>query len=295
MPLVSWIERHLPEPLRDREIARALQDIRRRAANPDLRSDLIWRIQRLAPNAAVALDSRPRLRAFSDVFKVFNWQSFRLRINLAAVGDDQGEVIAFDGVLRLRRQRAARLVRTVRVGQRFVVHDLFAIEPEFRGRGLAPAILKSSFDYYDRIGIQVVVVHAALETGRHYWARCGFDFLPGERAKVDAWFNEVLQGLGIVFDTSSFTHANDYTTLSGLVSPEKVSLEEIAACTTMPRDHVVEVAEKNGLTMDEKIDLARAIMLTGPDWEGILRLDPAGHDRRVFENFFQLRVQSLQT
>lgn len=294
MSLASWIERHRPESLRDREIAKALHDIRHRTMSPDLRADLLWRIQRLAPNVSVELDSKPRLRAFADVFKVFSWQKFRLRIQRAKVESDQGGVVGFWGVLRFRRRKAATIARTMYVGARVVKHDYFAIEPQFRNRALAPLILKSSFDYYVSIGIEFVGVHAALETGRYYWARCGFDFIPGERAKVDAWFQEVLQGLGIAFDTSIFSHANDYTTLSGLVSPSEVSLEQIAACTTKSRDEVVEAAKKNGLKMDQEIDLARAIMLTGPDWLGVMWLDPAGHDRRVFENYFQLRVQSLQ-
>jgi GNAT superfamily N-acetyltransferase len=294
---VNWIERHLPERLRNADIAKALREIKSRIIDPDLRADTLWRINRLLlVDDEITLDSRPRRAAFSDIFEVFSWRKFRLKVRVAAVSDHANGQVVFVGNLRMYGQNAALIKRTLAVGDRWVEHDYFAVEPRFRNRGLAAGLLKTSFDYYDRIGIRVVIVHAALETGRHYWARVGFDFLRDEdRKRVDDWFQKVLTSFGLTYDTSTLGHANDYTTVSGLLPRQTASLSEICnAVGGLNRKKVEKIAEKNSVGMDEQLDLARAIMLTGPDWWGKLTLDPTSHDRRVFENFFQIRTQALR-
>jgi hypothetical protein len=266
--------------------------------NPDARADLIWRLKRLP--GRVELDTALRRDAFRDVFDAFTLPDFTLWVNGKeswASPEDDG-TLHFESRLMFNGHDGGQLHRTLRVGQRWAYHDLLKLDARFRSAGTAPGVLHQSFAYFDTIGLQSVAVQAALETGPWYWARCGFNFLPGSRDKVEQWAQIVLAALGSTYDVTQFTHANQFA-LMGTSPDDDASFADIHAAlvanlnlSSADADALYrafeEKAKGNGSTMTERMPLGRAVMLTGPGWRGLLQLN--GRDRRIFEDYARYRI-----
>jgi hypothetical protein len=298
----------------------ALADVatRRSAAGVFDNAELSRRVDDLGD---MALNSRGRHDAFAELYAAFTPSGFRFvpfpnecaitatghRVYLKAViiDDAVGQVVA-------------EIVRDVLLDQRAVVHELLKVQDVYRGVALSYVLLNQAFPLYRQIGLERVLVHAAMETGRWHWARLGFDFLRSEdRQLVMAWALAALAGLG----QGSLDPSAPARRLAqlGTGSPqETVSMEQVRAAVetqvaTWRRDgtmrprvdalvaewnrrsrdetggqydmldpaRVQTLAARNKLQSDEQITMGKALMLTGPDWWGTFDL----HDHATTDAF----------
>jgi hypothetical protein len=138
----------------------------------------------------------------------------------------------------------------------------------------------------------VVVVRAALETGRWYWGRLGFEFVSlAERTALARWGRAVVRALGAAVDVSTTYEARQWALLGSTPPQIGTSLQAIAEA--MPRsrfqhfnglrirDYLQLIAQANRLRFDQQIDLGRAIMLSGPDWQGWFPLHDAARRKQL--------------
>lgn len=286
------------ELLRDPKTAVALLDIRRRAP-ASAREDLLERIDRLQ---GAVLDSSTRLAVFDDVIAAFCPSGFHFKANPdeCRVAPAPHAALIIDGELWNGGQKVATLRRHLNVQERFAYHEFLRAEPEFRGTALAPLVLRQSFLYFDRIGIERAVVEAGLETGTYYWARCGFDFLrPAERAEVIHWVAFILATLRRDIDITGLTAAYQLATI-GKASDEHVSFAEIARALQPAgvepdlQRGLTDIAIANGFAYETPIDLGKAILLAYPKtWWGYLDLDITSGQRTIFETYMQSRIRIM--
>ena len=212
----------------------------------------------------------------------------------------------------------AEIVRDVLLDQRAAVHELLKVQDVYRGVALSNVLLDQAFPLYRQIGLDQVLVHAAMETGRWHWARLGFDFLEADdRTIVMAWALGALGGLGkAAFDpnaparrlaqlgsgspqeTASMQHVRVAVqaqvaawgadpamkpNVDALVAEwDRRSLAETGGQFDMlDADRVRVIAARNRLQVTDQIAPGKAIMLTGPDWWGAFDL----HDQATADAF----------
>jgi GNAT superfamily N-acetyltransferase len=255
----------------EREVTR-----QRRNGTP-LREQLLWRIEALTSGQSIDLGEH--IEDFPEVRKAFSipYMQFGLAPGKCVASLEDGGYLKLIGYLYTETPTefypVAEFKRKVYLDQQYADHRWLKVEPPFRGRGLSSALLLRSFDFYRDLGLNGVELEAGMETGKWHWARVGFEFmLPEQREKVRGWAIEVTEALnlgGLKIET--FSAATQFARMEG---SRDVSLAEIADALPALRQRIdVEVvAEKNGLEMDQPIALGRAVMLTGPPWEGHLEL-----------------------
>jgi hypothetical protein len=288
-----------------RSEAQILSDIAARRASgiADLGAELRQRIDELGN---LVLDTVDRQQAFAEVFDAFRPPNFDLfpqpdECAIAAAG----HVIRVSGVIvdTANRQVVGPLVRTISFDTGIAEHNFLELQQPYRDNALTPVLIWQSFGFYDRIGLFAAVVHAALQTGRWYWARLGFEFAtPQFRNNVRRWGRAVNAALASPLDVSTFTEARQWA-LAGSTPPVvDVTFEEMAQA--MPRarwahfggqsfgSYLGIVADTNGLRFDQRIPLGRAIMLSGPDWWGFFPLGDAAR-RHQLEQYMLSRLRRL--
>jgi hypothetical protein len=278
-------------------------------------------IQRIDDLGDMRLNTEARHDAFTELYAAFTPSGFRFvpfpndcaitvaghRVNLKAVivDDRIGQVVA-------------EIVRDVLLDQKAVVHELLKVQDVYRGVALSYVLLNQAFPLYRQIGLERVLVHAAMETGRWHWARLGFDFLtPDDRTIVMAWALAALGGLGkAALDPNA--PARRLAQLGSGSPPESASMDEVRVAVErqiaawrwdpamkpnvdslvaewdrrsraetggqfamLDADRVRVIAARNRLQPSDQIALGKAIMLTGPDWWGAFDL----HDRATMDAF----------
>lgn len=272
-------------------------------------SELALRIDELGE---MTLSKAGRHEAFAELYEAFTPTGFRLlpfpddsAIEIVEHRVRVHAVIADD----THRQVVAEIDRDLILDRAVVSHELLRIQAAYRGGGLSLVLLSQALPLYRRLGLRVVLVHAALETGRWQWARLGFDFAATEeRALVMGWATLALAALGappIPIDAP----ARRLAQLGTGEPPELVSLErvragveaEVAAWERDPahkptidalkskwnqraldesggrfgildRRRLEAIAAGNALGIDDPIPMGKAIMLAGPDWLGAFDL-----------------------
>jgi len=265
------------------------------AAGWPLRERLLWRIGELTP--AQSIDLAEHNEHFPEVMAGFTAAGIE---PVLVSRDDEGKLISEasleDGgslvVTGALRAPAGEFIgsfkRRLQLEPNWAVHEQLVIVPEYRGKGIAPRLLLSSFELYDALGLEEVHVVAGLETGRWYWAHMGFEFLKMEdRDMVRAWASEVCSALEVT--VPELGERSSAGQIARLTCKREVTLEALAEAMPSQRERLEdEVAEKNGMDMRRPITLGRAIMLTGPQWRGFLQLQ--GPHRLAFEEAAQERV-----
>jgi hypothetical protein len=271
-----------------------LRDIggRRVGGIADLGAELKRRIDELGD---LVLDTVERQQAFAEVFDAFRPPHF----DLFPLPDEcaiavSGHTIRIAGVIvdTANRQVVGQLVRTIGLDEGIASHDFLSLQQPYRDNGLTPVLLWRSFGFYDAVGVFAALVHAALQTGRWYWGRLGFEFIsPRFRNDVRRWGRAVNSALGEPLDVSTLSEARQWA-LAGSTPPVvETTLEEIARA--MPRarwahfrgqsfgSYLGVVADANRLRFDQRIPLGRAIMLSGPDWWGFFPLRDVARRRQL--------------
>ncbi|MFL5953691.1 MAG: hypothetical protein ACJ76I_06250 [Gaiellaceae bacterium] len=294
--------------------AQILADIaaRRAAGIADVGDELRQRIEDLG---SLVLDTVDRQQAFAEVFDALRPPNFDLFPEPDACAIAQaGHVIRVTGVIvdTANRLVVGHLVRTISLDDGIAEHDLLALQQPYRDHALTPVLIWQSFNFYDQLGLFAVLVHAALHTGRWYWARLGFEFaLPRFRTSVGRWGRAVNAALGSPVDVSQFSEARQWALL-GSTPPHagtaadvvETTFEEIAHALPRARwahfggqsfgSYLGIVADANRLRFDQPIPLGRAIMLSGPDWLGFFPLQDSAR-RQQLELYMLSRLRRLVT
>jgi GNAT superfamily N-acetyltransferase len=172
---------------------------RRAASVPFDGAEFRARIQALGD---VALNDSGRHDAFREVYDALTLSPFQLM----PFPDDSTLDTATNG-LRLQAvlvdaetegQVAAEIHRSFQLDSKFVEHKLLLIQKPYRRAGLSHVLLSQAFPFYRRIGLDFVLVHAALQSGRWHWARMGFTPVNQQEQDLhDAWSLLCLHALGL--------------------------------------------------------------------------------------------------
>lgn len=249
-----------------------------------LADQLIWRIEQLTSGQSI--DLAEQIHHFPEVTEAITPPTLEAKLlggpeRSEASLEDGGSLVLIGGLnVPGSLQLVAKFKRRLQLGQKLAYHEMLEVEPEFRGRGICLQLLRRTFVFYDALGLEEVQVEASLSTGRWYWARVGFEFeLPKDREEVKKWAIEVCEALGISsLNVDTYSSAAQFARMGG---NRRVSLGQIAAAIPAKAELVKTIAEQNGLEIEERIELGRAVMLTGPEWTGRLQLQ--GPSRVAFE------------
>jgi GNAT superfamily N-acetyltransferase len=261
-----------------------------RAEGWSLRDRLLWRVSQLTNGQTI--DLAEHATDFPELLAGFRAESIEpslishdagpsAKLASKASLEDGGSFLLVGALHTPDGGYVGAFQRRLQLEPAWAVHELLVIDPAYRGRGIGPRLLLSSFALYDELEIEEVHLVAGLETGRWYWAHMGFDFLKGgDREMVQAWAREVCEALDV--KPQSLGADSSAGQIARLRSDRDVTLEELAAAMPDQRPRLeTDVAEKNGFAMDRPIPLGQAIMLTGPQWRAYLQLQ--GPQRLAFE------------
>lgn len=240
----------------------------------------------------VELDDDNR-EAFREV-----WDGLSIpRVDLASIdeecwaGPQDGGTIVIKAVIRLDGQPVGIIQRRLMLERRIALHELLFLGPLVRGQGLSVALLMASFALYDKLEFREVQLQAAMETGRWYWARVGFEFIRDEDARVVRdWAETVIEAAGIRgLRPDRYKAAGQFARMGGR---RRLSLGRIAAAMPERAERIEKIAAANDLPLDRRIELGRAVMITGPAWFG--RLDLRGPERAAFNAYAAGKIARIK-
>lgn len=260
-----------------------------------LRESILWRIERLTNGQAI--DLAEHIDHFPEVRAAFSIPNATLELipGRCEASLEDGGTLELVGFLHARNGAKDNLVaqfrREIHLDQECAEHKWLKIEPDFRGHGISSALLLRSFSFYKALGLSGVELDAGMETGRWHWARVGFEFMwPKDRERVRHWALEVAERLGVHRPgIETFESATQFARMEG---NRKVSLAELAESIPSMRGRLEAVAAQNYLEMGTRIQLGRAVMLTGPGWEG--RLDLHGPSYAQFKSYADAKAEEAK-
>lgn len=264
-----------------------------KAAGWSLERQLLWRIGELTQATEVDLAANiehfPELKA---AITPSGYESFLVPGPVGAKATlEDGGALELVGGLHIGGAPApiATFKRTLNFEGKWAYHDHFEVMPEHRGRGISLQFLQGCFGLYDELDLAEARVQASA-TGRWHWARIGFQFSPPSAGiKVREWAAELCAAFGV---RASVEESASTTQLVGLGGNRKVSMAEIAAAVPRKAEEATKAAEHNGLAFEERIEFGRAMLLTGPEWDG--RLGLAEADRVLFEIALEDKEERLR-
>ena len=267
------------------------------ANETDLAARLLTKIESLTPGQEV--DLAARLDEFPEVREAFSIPHAELHLMpgrcIASLED--GGSIELVGFLKTPLDRGTeaglQFHRHLKLGERCAEHQWLKVAPALRGMGLSSALLLRSFQFYRDLGITSVELDAAMETGKWHWARVGFEFMwPDQAAEVKRWALAVGDSLGVEgVNVEALSTATQFARMEGR---RGISLEEIAQVFPDRAKALdfAEIASENGFEMQERVAFGRAVMLTGPRWEG--RLDLNGPSYQQFKSYAEAKAEEAE-
>jgi hypothetical protein len=271
-------------------VMRIYQEIaRHRESNPDdLLADVLWRIQKLRDvlHGPIDLTDQPNREAFSDVLQAFVPNGFGLVLVPSHGYDceanlDAGGKISFCGLLTSGDAAVAELARTLWLGHGVAQHHRLTVVPRYRGNRIAPRSLVKCVEIYDALRLKEVHLRAAL-SGSWYWAQWGFRFRDlDDLIRLQRHTQEIVDAFGADLDVSGFTHPQQFFFL-GDETP--ISFSDLIDAFPRRKDAYEELAYENGISLHREIPFGRAVLLTGPSWDGSLNLAKDGADRLIFDD-----------
>lgn len=240
------------------------------------------RVESLTPGSS--LDLAAHIDAFPEVKTAFMIPNTKLWLageERCTASLDDGGSLELVGALYVKHEGKPVVVlqfhRHIRIAPSCAEHKWLKVEPWCRGVGISSAFLLRSFELYGALGIDRVELEAQMETGKWHWARVGFEFqAPRDLERVRGWAQEVISSLDLEEPppVERFTSASQFALMT---AREDVTLGALAAALPETRDQAEAAARKNSLTMDDPVPLGRAVMLTGPSWNGYLDLGSPEH------------------
>lgn len=260
-----------------------------------LRQSIVERIEGLTNGQAI--DLAEHIGDFPEIAAAFSIPNAKLELipsRCEASLEDGGklELVGFIHVRSgIQDHLVAQFQREIRFDQECAEHKWLKVEPGFRGYGISSALLLRSFDFYKALGLAGVELDAGMETGRWHWARVGFEFMwPQDFLKVRAWALELADRLEVHRPgIEQFTSATQFARMEG---SRKVTLGELAEAMPSMRGRIEAVAAQNYLELDTRIQLGRAVMLTGPGWEG--RLELHGPSYAQFKSYADAKAEEAK-
>jgi len=313
----------------ERETLRRIAEWRRTGAPFD-GSELARRIDGLGD---VHLSTAARHDAFAELYAAYTPPGFRplpFPDDSTLHGGEHRVIVRAVIADDTEQQVVGEIERDLILDREVVRHELLKLQDAYRGSGVSIMLLGRALPIYRQLGLRAVALHAALETGRWHWARLGFDFAtPGERATVIGWASLALAGLGGA-PIAPDAPARRLAQLGTGSPPEEASMEEVRSAVeselarwrsdpdrrmaanalarewdrraraesasrfaALDPERIALLASRNGLDASDRIALGKAIMLAGPDWQGIFDLaDRAAQDAfdREFSRHFAHRA-----
>jgi GNAT superfamily N-acetyltransferase len=252
-----------------------------------LREQILWRTGELTSGQSIDLGEK--IEHFPEVKEAFSIDGFKTKL-LPKSAEDPGSKASLEdgGSLLLTGlihtpppgpRMVAIFKRRLQLDLGWAIHEYLEVKPEFRGQGINLQLLRRSFDFYDALGLESVHLKASLATGRWHWARVGFEFhREHDRDAVRDWAVSVCEALKITgLSVENYSSAAQLVRMGG---NRTASLEEIADAMPAERSRLEELAAANELAFNARLDLGRAVMLSGPDWMG--RLELGGPSRVAF-------------
>lgn len=269
-----------------------LEVARRRAGGESPRKQLLRGIAALANGSSI--DLAEKIDLFPEVREAFSIPDAKLELvpGECTASTEDGGSLELVGYLCAERLPGIPIVaqfhRVLTLEQDCAEHKWLKVEPQHRGNGLSAALLLRSFDFYKEIGLKSVKLEACMETGKWHWARVGFDFKKqGQLERVRRWALQVTERLNVRRPgIDAFTSATQFATMEG---SRKISLAEIG---TTPHGEIEKIAAQNCLEMEKPIRLGRAVMLTGPAWDG--RLDLYGPSYEQFKVYADAKAEAAR-
>jgi hypothetical protein len=258
----------------------------REAGEMSLRDQLAWRVGLLDEDLDFS-DPDARI-ALAEVFEAYEPPGFSLAPIPERCGIEKvdGGSIVIAGRLVAGGRDLGILQRRLLLGHGVAIHEILHLDHGARGVGVSAVSLKKCFAFYDELDFGRVVLQADF-TGKWHWARLGFDIvLEKELGMIRDWTERALAALGITnLRVDGYESAAQFARMGGA---RKIALEELARAIPPERLRITRIAGENGLEMDEEIDLARALMLCGPQWYGTLELQGPG--RVAFEAYAEAKI-----
>ncbi len=152
--------------------------------------------------------------------------------------------------------RMDRLFRFPRGGEPSVHHQLFELDPQLQGKGVAKELLANSVELYEQAGISKVTLFAALDVGGYAWAKYGFCPEPGRATRE--LFSSIRERLA---------------ELDGVAEPVRAVVGRLL--DSEDPKAVWAISDLEGISVPnrgEKTPLGKALLL-GTHWKGQLLLD----------------------
>lgn len=190
-----------------------------------------------------------------------------------------------------------------------VHHSLLKVFPEFRSKGIAPALLEKSVLFYDDpLKASSIRLHTGEDSGRWYWPRCGFDFVyDDDLQSVRAWFNECSLALGLDSDFSGLDHAFEFAQVGAFSERHlSYSFDEIRRRRQTRRAEFRDIqptvhdsllrlgiiAEENGFKLTDELPLGKNLLLyrSSANWPLYLPLADNSPGRQVFNIWLASRL-----
>lgn len=272
----------------------AKEDAEQKAKGWPLRRRLESRIVKLAE--ATEVDLGRHIAQFPEIeaaMGLAGYDSFLLDGEAGAkaiVADDISlELIGGLSLPTGEKPLVATFKRTLQLGEQWAYHDACEVKPEFRGRGISLKLMDGCLKLYERLGLTEARVQAS-ETGRWHWARVGFQFSPPSSGqKVRDWAAELCDALEVRATIEPTASATQLVALGG---NRKISMADVAAAVPRKAEEARRSAAANGLDFEERIEFGRAMLLTGPEWDGRLGIREA--DRVLFEVALEDKEERLR-
>jgi hypothetical protein len=145
--------------------------------------------------------------------------------------------------------------------ERYAELETLNFPPDVQMLGFGRLVVGGLVVLGDELGLELIIVNAN-RVGRYAWARCGFEFMEGQRDRVVTAAEEFARSLGRAVDLSGVRYPWEITDLPGTVT-----LGEIEAAGGPPAPPG---------QRDTPVKLGRALLLGPPldanCWDGQLRL-----------------------
>ena len=257
--------------------------------------ELLARIEGLT--AGQQVDLSEHIAEFPEIARGFSIPNAELTLipdrSVASLEDGGSfELVGFlTTPLDAGTEPAIQFKRHLKLGEQCADHQWLKVAAPLRGMGLSSALLLRSFNLYRELGLRAVELDAAMEAGKWHWARVGFEFMwPRQAEAVRKWTFEVAEALkpeGLSLESLSTA-----TQFARMEARRGTSLAELATAFPAMTERLSKIAKENDLEFDEKIAFGRAVMLSGPGWEGKLDLD--GPSYQQFKSYAEAKAEEAE-
>ena len=268
-----------------------VREVKEQQGGRDLLRQVRWRMRALTQviGDPIDLNVPANRQAFDDVIDAYapndRYQVELSKFDRCVATEQQGGLINFVAWLVTGGEPIAEIKRVLNLNRGYAYHSSLRVHPPYRGNRVAVGSLASSVELYDRLGFSAVRLRACY-SGTWYWARFGFEFEdPQEVSAIRRHAQQVVNAFGGGLDVSTFTHPQQFLYLG---HPSVISFGELVDAMPKKEDAFIGIAADNGLGMHDRIPFGRAVLLTGPSWDGRLTLQGPG--RLIFDDLVRRKL-----